>query len=268
VRTSFLEASKVGDWSTLDRYPIAEIAVCTGFFIVYFLEVLAERLMKQKNVESYPLNLRTTPCNTEPNKTQPLLKTDDGSGLPNYRSHGDQTPEEHAQSHGPTLSAEEQKSVTAAIRGFLLVAALSFHSIFEGMAIGLQPTQSDVWFLFTAVIVHELAIMFCIGMEMLASKLRVLLYVIYMVELGLITSVGVGVGILVTEYVHDPSATHLLVIAVLQGVAAGTLLYVTFFEILERERHKPGNGLEKLFAILAGFLALTALEVFSKTFPM
>jgi zinc transporter 1/2/3 len=39
-------------------------------------------------------------------------------------------------------------------------------------------------------------------MEMLASKLRVLLYVIYMVELGLITSVGVGVGILVTEYVH------------------------------------------------------------------
>ena len=48
--------------------------------------------------------------------------------------------------------------------GFLLVAALSFHSIFEGMAIGLQSTLNDVWFLFTAVIVHELAIMFCIGM--------------------------------------------------------------------------------------------------------
>jgi zinc transporter 1/2/3 len=267
VRTSFLEASKVGGWSALERYPIAEIAVCTGFFIVYFLEVLAERLMKQNDVANYQLNLRTTPCNTEPNKTQPLLRTEDGNnGLPNYHSHGDQSPEEHA--HGLALSAEEQKSVTAAIRGFLLVAALSFHSIFEGMAIGLQPTQSDVWFLFTAVIVHELAIMFCIGMEMLASKLRVLLYVIYMVELGLITSVGVGVGILVTEYVHDPSATHLLVIAILQGIAAGTLLYVTFFEILERERHKPGNGLEKLFAILTGFLSLTALEVFSKSFPI
>ncbi len=265
MRTSFLEALKVGDWSALERYPIAEIAVCTGFFIVYLLEVLAERLMKQNDAANYPLNLRTIPCNTEPNKTQPLLRTEDSRG-PNYRSHGDHFPEEHAQ--GLALSAEEQKSVTAAIRGFLLVAALSFHSIFEGMAIGLQPTQSDVWFLFTAVIVHELAIMFCIGMEMLASKLRVLLYVIYMVELGLITSVGVGVGILVTEYVHDPSATHLLVIAILQGVAAGTLLYVTFFEILERERHKPGNGLEKLFAILAGFLALTALEVFSKTFPI
>jgi zinc transporter 1/2/3 len=106
--------------------------------------------------------------------------------------------------------------------------------------------------------------MFCIGMEMLASKLRVLLYVIYMVELGLITSVGVGVGILVTEYVHDPSATHLLVIAILQGIATGTLLYVTFLEVLERERHKPGNGLVKLAAIAIGFFLLTTMETFSK----
>ena len=54
--------------------------------------------------------------------------------------------------------------IDSKILGFLLVAALSFHSIFEGMAIGLQSTLNDVWFLFTAVIVHELAIMFCIGM--------------------------------------------------------------------------------------------------------
>ena len=166
----------------------------------------------------------------------------------------------HGHSHGPVMNEQEQHSVAAAIRGFLLVAALSFHSIFEGMAIGLQPTIGDVWFLFTAVVVHEMAIMFCIGMEMLASRLRVCLYVAYMVELGLITSVGVGIGILVTEYVRNPSAGHLLVIAILQGIAAGTLLYVTFLEVLERERQKPGNGLIKLSAILVGFILLSSME--------
>jgi zinc transporter 1/2/3 len=243
----------------LERYPLAEIVVCSGFFTVYLLEVLGERLIKHYNVEKNPLESKNSPCNVEPNKTQPLLGSEEVAIHQNHQSC-----EAHTHSHGPPLNADQQKSIIAAIRGFLLVAALSFHSIFEGMAIGLQPTQSDVWFLFTAVIVHELAIMFCIGMEMLESKLRVLLYVIYMVELGLITSVGVGVGILVTEYVHDPSATHLLIIAILQGIAAGTLLYVTFLEVLERERHKPGNGLVKLAAIAIGFFLLTTMETFSK----
>ncbi len=249
---SFVQASKVGNWPILEQFPFAEIVICIGFFAVYLLEELGEKLIKHDPPEE-------TGHEMVPAKSQSLLGLDGGRRSSIHHSHGD-----HAHSHGPALSAEEQKSVTAAIRGFLLVAALSFHSIFEGMAIGLQPTQSDVWFLFTAVIVHELAIMFCIGMEMLASKLRVLLYVIYMVELGLITSVGVGVGILVTEYVHDPSATHLLVIAILQGIATGTLLYVTFLEVLERERHKPGNGLVKLAAIAIGFFLLTTMETFSK----
>jgi len=69
------------------------------------------------------------------------------------------THQHHGHSHGPPPLGDlaKQKSLTAAIRGFLLVMALSFHSIFEGMAIGLQSTVNDVWFLFAAVTVHELA---------------------------------------------------------------------------------------------------------------
>lgn len=94
------------------------------------------------------------------------------------------------------------------------------------MAIGLQTEVRDVWFLFGAVTVHELAIMFCLGLEMLASNIRILIYVIYMVSLSIITPIGVGIGIFITEYSADPSPTHTLVVAILQGVAAGTLLYV------------------------------------------
>lgn len=166
----------------------------------------------------------------------------------------------HGHSHGPPLLDLEQRSVAAAIRGFLLVFALSFHSIFEGMAIGLQPTLKDIWFLFAAVTVHELAIMFCIGLEMLASSIRVGIFVAYMVTLGLITPIGVAIGIVVTQYFQDPTPFHTLIIGILQGIAAGTLLYVTFLEVLERERRKTGNGLVKLLAVFLGFVLLSALE--------
>lgn len=247
MRNSFILASNAGDWPILEQYPFSEWVICAGFFAVYLMEELGERLVNGRGERKK----EDAPVTSDPTASQPMLES---KNVITEEGH------HHGHSHGPMVDGQDQHSVAAAIRGFLLVAALSFHSIFEGMAIGLQPTLTDVWFLFTAVLVHEMAIMFCIGMEMLASGLRVVLYVAYMVELGLITSVGVAIGILVTEYVRNPSASHLLVIAILQGIAAGTLLYVTFLEVLERERQKPGDGLMKLGAILVGFVLLSSME--------
>ena len=95
------------------------------------------------------------------------------------------------------------------------------------MAIGLQTQVRDVWFLFGAVAVHELAIIFCLGLEMLASRIRIRIYVLYMVLLSLVTPLGVAVGVAITEYADaDRSPAHALVVAVLRAVATGTLLYV------------------------------------------
>jgi len=247
VRESFEEAAKSGHWPILEKFPFAEGVVCLGFFAVYLLEELGEKMISktQGNKEG------PSSSGTEHTETEGSVES------PEHQS--DVVEPSHGHSHGPNLSDLEQKSVTAAIRGFLLVFALSFHSIFEGMAIGLQPKTKDVWFLFAAVTVHELAIMFCIGLEMLASRMRVGIYVIYMLTLGFVTPLGVVVGILVTEYVTDPTPTHTLTIAILQAVAAGTLLYVTFLEVMERERRKPGNGLIKYFAVFIGFVLLSAM---------
>lgn len=50
--------------------------------------------------------------------------------------------------------------------------------------------------------------------------------------------------------------------AVLQGLAAGTILYVTFFEVLDRERKKDtAPGLLKLLFTMIGFFLMFSLEV-------
>lgn len=246
----------------LDQFPFAEGVVCLGFFAVYLFEELGELLISsnsshdEKDSETGN-GIAMSNVSNSTHQNGAVKPSGDNHNNHGHSHHG------HGHSHGPPVSLTDpkQRSVAAAIRGFLLVFALSFHSIFEGMAIGLQTTINDVWFLFAAVTVHELAIMFCIGLEMLASKIKVAIYVSYMVTLGLITPVGVAIGIAVTEYSHDQSPTHMLTIAILQGVAAGTLLYVTFLEVLERERRKHGHGLAKLGAVFLGFLLLSLLEL-------
>ena len=46
----------------------------------------------------------------------------------------------------------------------------------------------------------------------------------------------------------------------LQALAAGTLLYVTFFEVLPRERAKCHAGLLQYVSVLAGFVLMLTLD--------
>ena len=40
-----------------------------------------------------------------------------------------------------------------ALRDFFTVLALSFHAVFEGLAIGLEPDSADIWILFAGNII-------------------------------------------------------------------------------------------------------------------
>ena len=52
--------------------------------------------------------------------------------------------------------------------------------------------------------------------------------------------------------------------AVLQGLAAGTILYVVMFEVLSREREREGPGLVPLAGLCLGFTAMLLLEMFGE----
>merc|ERR1719317_1859618 len=89
-----------------------------------------------------------------------------------------------ADSYGPPKSDVKQSSKEAkatsvreqkmmfSIRNFLIILALSVHSIFEGMAIGLQLQPLDVWKLCMSIAIHDTAIHFCIGMEMVSGGIK------------------------------------------------------------------------------------------------
>merc|ERR1712106_938804 len=100
------------------------------------------------------------------------------------------------------------------------MGALSFHAIFEGMAVGLEGNSKDVWALFTAIAVHKLVITFCLSLEMLQSGPTMLVFFSYLVTFSLVNPFGIGMGI------SEIGTTSEVTVCVLQGIAAGTILYV------------------------------------------
>ena len=97
---------------------------------------------------------------------------------------------------------------------------------------------------------------------MISSGVKKTRILIYMIILSINTPIGILIGILVTAHMETASGEHILVIGVLQGLAAGTLLYITFFEVLARDKlTKYGmSGLVAALAIMAGFTLMAGME--------
>ena len=78
----------------------------------------------------------------------------------------------------------------------------------------------------------------------------------YVSTFALISPIGVGIGIGLSETVPDEASLQNSLVTILQGLATGTLLYVVFFEVIEKERQKGTSGLVQVgLAKLLRFLA-------------
>ena len=53
------------------------------------------------------------------------------------------------------------------LRDFFTVLALSFHAVFEGLAVGLEESSPDVWTMFGAIATHKFIITFCVRFNLL-----------------------------------------------------------------------------------------------------
>ena len=150
------------------------------------------------------------------------------------------------------------------LRDFFTVLALSFHAVFEGMAIGLEDNSTDIWVLFAAVATHKYVISFCVGLELYNADTPKRLYFAYMLVYALMSAIGIAIGIGVTSAIQDNTNAYNVTVGVLQGLAGGTLLYVCVFEILEREKSKKNvSGLLQLLFVILGFSTLMLVEMFA-----
>jgi len=239
---------------------------------------------------------------SEDSERQPILSETNEYG------NGQEGPESE-----PNAVANHQQNAT--IRVLALILALTIHSIFEGIAIGVQTTtesvlqvgtqlsfnliyrfpnsyknialqlfaiagvfiinpfsrnagdESDFLVLFTnpcqvltmftvyfqitgALTIHKIVIAFSLGLTLSQSPLGMLKSILCGLIFAAASPLGVGIGLVVTTL---ESLDGSLVVGVLQGLAAGSFLYVTFLEVLPHEFRSGHLHLPKLGSFILGF---------------
>ncbi|KAK9745008.1 ZIP Zinc transporter [Popillia japonica] len=158
------------------------------------------------------------------------------------------------------LMEKQEKDQQQILRCCLVVVALSLHAFFEGLAIGLQLSISNIWYLFTAISIHSATILFCIGLELLIARTKASVIIFNIVILSVTSPFGVLLGLVITLYADMNTTAKSLAVVLLEGLSAGTILYITFFEVLNREKARRVIILTRACFILGGFTLMAILE--------
>lgn len=250
-------------------FSLASLLMICGFFIMYLVEELVHiyiRRREKRNGHNSPLvrnlSVRRSVLSSENKETGDKSVTNSTADLIDPASiikskdlevnHNHNNHIHHGHSHMPVSDADD---VTSALRGLLIVLALSIHELFEGLAVGLESSTSNVWYMLGAVSAHKLVIAFCIGVELIATRTKTWLSVIYITTFAIVSPLGIGIGLIL---VGGEGATAAGVYSVvLQGLASGTLLYVIFFEIWKSDR----TGILQYLAALIGFGLMFGLQL-------
>ena len=95
---------------------------------------------------------------------------------------------EHHHDHGVAFHPH------STIRSLILLIALSFHSVFEGLAIGLQQDLGQLISLFIAVIAHKAIMAFSLGLTLAQASLSAKQYVMSIMIFSLASPFGMGIG--------------------------------------------------------------------------
>lgn len=108
-----------------------------------------------------------------------------------------------------------------------------------------------------AIIIHKLIIAISLGLTLSQCDLKFWKCATCGVIFAAASPLGIAIGLLLE------SIKESLVIGCLQGMAAGTFLYVTFLELLPHEFRSAGHmHLPKLLSLISGF-ALISTVIYS-----
>ena len=248
-------------------YPFTEFVVVVGFLLIFLVEqvILARRennqsgetepLLVHESVDSLNQSYSSIQHDPQPNGNGPIENFHAArNGLSDINAVKD---DEDATSNEVYVDPSSH----SVIRSIMLLLALSLHSVFEGLAVGLQPTTDSVLEIFLPVALHKSILAFALGLNLTQSKLSVTSIVRSNLVFAVTSPIGIAIGIVITDVAPDSGMTAVINGAI-QAIACGTFLFVVFFEILPHEfmarKRFPSRLLKTLFLVL-GFATVSSL---------
>jgi zinc transporter 1/2/3 len=132
----------------------------------------------------------------------------------------------------------------------ILMVALSTHSVFEGIAVGLQDDVTDIWNFLVAIGLHKWAAAMSLGISMSSNLENNKNFVRMLITVfASATPLGILIGMLVMD--APP-----LVNIIFSGLAGGTFLYISASEVVVEEFSIPKNKWIKMCGFVLGALVI------------
>jgi zinc transporter 1/2/3 len=157
-------------------------------------------------------------------------------------------PEVHAHEHGEEFVPKSN------ITPYLLLAALAFHGLFEGVALGLQNGYQSTSFLFLAIISHKWAEAFTLGISFSKAQTDKQTFVRLILLFALFTPIGIGIGIFL-------SSSSKLIEAIFLAMSTGTFIYVAASEVIVEEFAVTKYKYSKFLMYMLGGILIAGLAV-------
>ncbi|CAG7818392.1 unnamed protein product [Allacma fusca] len=246
-----------------ETFPFAEFTIAMGFFLLLTIEqILADiRERRLNRLVTWNPNVVSTSANVS---VQPDVSGDDFQEMEDDNAslvaresgpgnHNIEVPHNHESSghHSQSIVTPDDQESYHSIRLAAMIVALSIHSTFEGVAIGVQTTKEEVIQITSALAIHKLVIAFSLGLALVQSNIGTMKAVLLGFIFAITSPLGIAVGLGVTLYEKDLDGS--LTVGILQGMAAGTFLYVTFLDVLPHEFKHGRFHLPKLLSFIIGF---------------
>ena len=218
-------------------FPVAEFTTCVGFFLVLTVEQIVHSFVDSSLLHGSHGNQ---------SHNEPLLGRSAEDGF--YSS---------TSSSFRPQQRKKTKAGESGFRVYILILALSMHSIFEGLALGLITDIDRLVQIAAAVVIHKSIIGFSLSVNLVQHEMETKTVVKSAILFSLMGPIGIGIGMAVLRNSTEQSSS--LASGILQGIANGTFLFVTFFEIFQRELAERGSRLLKVLSMIVGYSVVTGL---------
>ncbi|XP_017982715.1 PREDICTED: zinc transporter 2 isoform X1 [Theobroma cacao] len=116
----------------------------------------------------------------------------------------------------------------------LLILALCFHSVFEGIAVGVADTKADAWRNLWTISLHKIFAAIAMGIALLRMipKRPFLLTCGYSFAFAVSSPIGVGIGIAIDATTQGHVADWIYAISM--GLACGVFIYVAINHLIAK----------------------------------
>lgn len=200
------DANETFEDLTTKTYPFAFMLACAGYLLTMVADCVVSYVFRYDEQAGD-------------------LELQGGVGQGNGTKNGVASPLQHQVHHFLAPPGSVGDSI-------LLIVALCFHSVFEGIAIGVAETKDDAWKALWTISLHKIFAAIAMGIALLRMipNRPFLSCAAYAFAFAISSPIGVAIGIIIDATTQGAVADWIFAISM--GIACGVFIYVSINHLL------------------------------------